>query len=163
VNEFESLQRSLSGVQDDLRRQAEARTAQNALMAEQTEALKAVKDRLPSFIERRQFWPTIVAVLLVVVLAVVGGYFTARAVAGARDEAIRRNACALRGVLAQAQSSGSRNPIPSGLDEQSRRFVEDSRKQAAEFYGSALADIDATLSDLGGPPCAPPPTGAASR
>jgi hypothetical protein len=157
-SELQLVQDALAQVGGAMKAQAKREERTLALLAELSDKADEVEEKLPSFVERRQFWPIIGVVVFIVVVAAVGGLLIAKAIAGGRDDAIRRNACALRGVLSQAQSAGGRNPIPPGLDDESRRFVEDSRRRSAEFYSAATADIDATLRDLGGPPCPAPPT-----
>lgn len=77
------------------------------------------------------------------------------------EDAIARNTCALKGILEAAQSSAVRNPIPPGLDEATRAFVEQSRANADAFYKKHLADMNATLTDLGRT-CPPSPLSATS-
>lgn len=162
--EIGALQHALDGVRGEM-------AEQNDLIKAQNEKLAKVEAKLPNFLGRRQFRTAMVAIVLVILLAM----FTvwqlrqadirrqngraadlavgAQAAATARDEAIWRNACSLRGVLSLAQSSATRNPVPPGLGADLTKLVEDSRKQAAAFYAKSIADIDATLETLGRGPC----------
>lgn len=78
------------------------------------------------------------------------------------EDAIVRNTCALKGVLELAQSTSTRNPIPPGLDADLRALVEQSRVTAAAFYAKALADLDATLAEMGRSTCPASPLPSAS-
>lgn len=101
------------------------------------------------------------AAVLVVVLVVAGvlSVFRAQVIEASardRDEAVRKNACILKGILDQAQSSANRNPVPPGIDDATREFVERARAQSAEFYRRALDDLNDTLAELKGS-CPPSP------
>lgn len=147
--DLHSLAGTLADLGADIASQNQRIGEQNALITRQNEQLK-------KFVPRSRLWLTVAALVVAVAVSIGVLVVAFHRSATDRDEAIHRNACALRGVLSQAQSAGSRNPLPASLDADSRAFVEESRKRAQEFYTSALADIDATLHDLGGPPCANP-------
>lgn len=109
--------------------------------------------QLKNFVPKRRFRVSVGVILLVVVFAGLSGWAIVSRTTAARDEAIWRNACSLRGVLSLAQSSATRNPVPPGLGEDLAKLVEDSRKQATAFYAKSFSDIDATLETLGRGPC----------